>query len=55
MKSRFTVPKIATVGKTNYHELENIDVKGNGPESIKPWVLFGLAVVVYFVMKGRTL
>ncbi len=49
------MPKIATVGKTNYHELENINVKGNGPTSAKPWILLGLAVAAYFVMKSKML
>jgi hypothetical protein len=49
------MPKIATLGKDKYHELDPIDIKGNGPTSLKPWILVGLAVAAYFVIKSKTL
>ncbi len=49
------MPKIATLGKDRQHVLDPIDIKGNGPASIKPWILVGLAVAAYFVMKSKSL
>ncbi len=49
--------KIQAVGKPvgSNRVLENIDIKGNGPGSIKVYVLIGLAVAAYFAMKSKTL
>ncbi len=57
------MPKIATLGnattnasdKARYHELENIDVKGNGPKSVKLWIYAGLALAAYLVYKNKSL
>ncbi len=49
------MPKIATLGKDTQHVLDPIEIKGNGPTSMKPWILVGLAVAAYFVMKSKTL
>lgn len=49
------MPKIKTLGKDTYHELENIDIKGNGPKSMKPWILIGLAVAAWYTLKSKTL
>lgn len=53
------MPKIATLGssasvnKDKYRELDNIDIKGNGPISMKTWVLVGMAVAAFFVYKSN--
>jgi len=55
------MPKIATLGaaKVNaveadrYHALENIDIKGNGPKSMKVWIYAGLALAAFFVYKSK--
>lgn len=50
------MPKIKAVGEASrQHNLDNIDIKGNGPGSIKVYVLLGLAVAAYFAMKSKTL
>lgn len=55
------MPKIATLGsaKTNasdrYHELENIDVRGNGPKSVKIWIYAGLALAAFLVYKNKSM
>lgn len=54
------MPKIATLGKNNkmgdtYHNLDNIAIKGNGPVSLKPWILVGLTVAAWFTWKSKTL
>lgn len=52
------MPKLATLGssatlnKDRFHPLDNIDIKGNGPVSIKTWVLIGMAVAAFFVYKS---
>lgn len=55
------MPKIATLGsaqtnateKDRYHDLENIDVKGNGPKSIKIWIYAALALTAFIVYKNK--
>lgn len=47
-----TLGSSATLNKDRYHELGPIDVKGNGPISIKTWVLIGMAVAAFFVYKS---
>ncbi len=53
------MPKIRVMGAAaptdRNHVLDNIDIKGNGPGSIKVYVLIGLAVAAYFAMKSKTL
>lgn len=49
------MPKLATLGKDNYHDLPEIDIKGNGPKSLKPWILIGLAIAAWYVAKSKTL
>lgn len=62
------MPKIATLGsaKTNasdnarqgrdrYHDLENIDIKGNGPKSMKLWIYAGLALAAFLVYKNKSM
>jgi ubiquinone biosynthesis protein Coq4 len=52
------MPKIATLGNSatvkndRYHAMDNIDIKGNGPISIKTWVLVGMAIAAFFVYKS---
>ena len=52
------MPKIATLGssatvnKDKYRELDNIDIKGNGPIKMKTWILIGMAVAAFFVFKS---
>ncbi len=53
--------KIATLGsaavnaKDTYHNLDNIDIKGNGPVSMKIWIYAGLAVAAFLVYKNKSL
>lgn len=52
--------RIPTIGKDTFRDLPNIDIvgqgpRGNGPNSLKPWILVGLVVAAYFVMKSKTL
>lgn len=55
--------KIATLGsaatnaseKDRYHELENINVKGNGPKSMKIWIYAGLALAAFLVYKNKSM
>lgn len=57
------MPKIATLGsakanaseKDRYHALENIDVKGNGPKSMKLWIYAGLALAAFLVYKNKSM
>lgn len=53
------MPKIATLGaakpQDRNHVLDNINIKGNGPGSIKIYVLLALGVAAYFAMKSKTL
>jgi hypothetical protein len=52
------MPKLATLGssatlnKDRYHVLDPQAVKGNGPISMKTWVLIGMAVAAFFVYKS---
>jgi len=53
--------KIATLGsaaqnaadKDRYHNLENINVLGNGPKSMKIWIYLGLAAAAFWVYKNK--
>lgn len=59
------MPKIATLGsaKANAtsrfngegqrHDLENIDILGNGPKSMKIWIYAGLALAAFMVYKSK--
>lgn len=49
------MPKIKSLGKDNYHDLDNIDIKGNGPAGIsqKTWILIGLAAAAYFIWNKK--
>ena len=53
--------KIATLGNaaTNasdkQHYLDNIDVKGNGPKSVKIWIYAGLALAAFLVYKNKSM
>lgn len=53
--------KIATLGsasvnaKDAYHNLENIDIKGNGPKSMKIWIYAGLALAAFLVYKNKSM
>ncbi len=57
------MPKIATLGsakmnasdKDKYHALENIDIKGNGPKSMKIWIYAGLALAAFLVYKNKSM
>ena len=55
------MPKIATLGSAasnasdRQHNLENIDIKGNGPKSVKLWIYAGLALAAYLVYKNKSL
>ncbi len=57
------MPKIATLGaaqtnatdKDRYHALDNIDILGNGPKSMKLWVYAGLALAAFWVYKNKKL
>lgn len=57
------MPKIATLGaakvnaveKDRFHDLENIDIKGNGPKSMKMWIYAGLALAAYLVYKNKSM
>lgn len=57
------MPKIATLGaakvnaveKDRFHDLENIDIKGNGPKSMKIWIYVGLALAAYLVYKNKSM
>lgn len=53
--------RIATLGAANvnakdtYHNLDNIDIKGNGPASVKLWIYAGLALAAFLVYKNKSL
>jgi hypothetical protein len=55
------MPKIATLGaakvnaveKDRFHDLENIDIKGNGPKTMKIWLYAGLALAAFLVYKSK--
>ena len=42
-------------GADRYHDLENIDVMGNGPKMKKIYLYAGLAVLAYLVYKNKNL
>lgn len=47
------MPKIATLGKDTYRELDPIAIKGNGPKSMKIWAYVALAVAAYMVSQSK--
>ncbi len=57
------MPKIATLGsakanasdKDRYHDLENINILGNGPKSMKLWIYAGLALAAFLVYKNKSM
>jgi len=57
------MPKIATLGsakanaaeKDRYHDLANIDIKGNGPAKMKIWIYAGLALAAFWVYKNKSI
>ena len=50
-----TLGNSATIGKDRFHELDNIDIKGNGPIKMKTWILLGLAVAAFLVYKNKSM
>lgn len=47
--------KIAVLGQDTFHNLDPIDIKGNGPKSMKLFILAALAFAAYKVYTSKTL
>ncbi len=49
------MPKIAVLGQDTNRTLDPIDIRGNGPGSMKIWILAALAFAAYKVYTSKTL